>query len=199
MDISKINQQLKKNMTINGVIHKRYYHSVEVADMAVELTKFHKLNIDLEKVYLAGLLHDATKLIAKEEQKKMLYRLGYNDDDEIMKSTNVWHGETATLVVKEEYNIYDVDILNAIKFHVMGRPQMSDLEKIVFISDYVENTRIGETFEIARKLAFKDLDLALVYILKSQIEYITSQNQPLISQTLQTYEYYKKGESTLNE
>jgi predicted HD superfamily hydrolase involved in NAD metabolism len=179
-------------MTIDGVVHKRYYHSLEVAKMAVELSKVHHLNIDLEKVYLAGLLHDATKLINKDEQKKMLYCLGYHDDDEIMKSTNVWHGETATLYVKNEYNIDDEEILNAIKYHVMGRPLMTDLEKIVFISDYVEKTRVGKTFEIARELAFKDLDKALVYILESQINYITSQNEHLISNTLRTYEYYKK-------
>ena len=192
MNIDKIQQQLKNDMTIDGVVHKRYYHILEVAKMAVELSKVHHLNIDFEKVYLAGLLHDATKLINKDEQKKMLYCLGYNDDDEIMKSTNVWHGETATLYVKNEYNIDDEEILNAIKYHVMGRPLMTDLEKIVFISDYVEKTRVGKTFEIARELAFKDLDKALVYILESQINYITSQNEHLISNTLRTYEYYKK-------
>lgn len=192
MDIEKIKEQLKNNMTVNGNVNKRYYHSVEVAKMAVELVQKHKLSLDIEKVYISGILHDATKLFSKEKQKQMLYELGYQDSDEIMLSTNVWHGETAPAFVQKEYNINDEEILNAIKYHVMGRPNMTDLEKVVFIADYVERSRVGKVFDDARKIAFEDLDKALVFILESQIDYITSMHETLISQTLKTYEYYKK-------
>ena len=192
MDINKIKEKLQVSMTINGKVHKRYYHSLEVAKMAVELVEHHKLNIDQDNAYLAGLLHDATKLIAKDVQKKMLYDLGYTDDDEIMASSNVWHGETAVEYIKKEYNINNEEILSAVKYHVMGRPNMSELEKVIFISDYVERTRVGEVFDKAREIAFISLDKALVYILESQIKYINSLNEPLISNTLLTYEYYKK-------
>lgn len=194
MNIDSIKNKLKESMTINGCVHDRYYHSVEVANIACELAKFHKLDLSEELVYTAGILHDATKLLPKEVQKKMLYELGYKDDDEIMKSSNVWHGETAVEYIKKEYNIDNEDVLNAVKYHVMGRENMSVLEKLIFIADYVERTRIGITFDEARKLAFIDLDKALVYILKSQVEYLESTNQPVISQTLRTYEYYNKGE-----
>ena len=192
MDIEKIKEQLKNNMTVNGNVNKRYYHSVEVAKMAVELVQKHKLSLDIEKVYISGILHDATKLFSKEKQKQMLYELGYQDSDEIMLSTNVWHGETAPAFVQKEYNINDEEILNAIKYHVMGRPNMTDLEKVVFIADFVERSRVGKVFDDARKIAFEDLDKALVFILESQIDYITSMHETLISQTLKTYEYYKK-------
>ncbi len=192
MDIEKIKEQLKNNMTVSGNVNKRYYHSVEVAKMAVELVQKHKLSLDIEKVYISGILHDATKLFSKEKQKQMLYELGYQDSDEIMLSTNVWHGETAPAFVQKEYNINDEEILNAIKYHVMGRPNMTDLEKVVFIADYVERSRVGKVFDDARKIAFEDLDKALVFILESQIDYITSMHETLISQTLKTYEYYKK-------
>ena len=192
MDIEKIKEQLKNNMTVSGNVNKRFYHSVEVAKMAVELVQKHKLSLDIEKVYISGILHDATKLFSKEKQKQMLYELGYQDSDEIMLSTNVWHGETAPAFVKKEYNINDEEILNAIKYHVMGRPNMTDLEKVVFIADFVERSRVGKVFDDARKIAFEDLDKALVFILESQIDYITSMHERLISQTLKTYEYYKK-------
>lgn len=194
MNIENIKNKLKENMTIEGCVHKRYYHSVEVANIACELVKVHNLQLNEEIVYISGILHDATKLLPKEVQKKMLYELGYKDDDEIMKSSNVWHGETAVEYIKKEYNIDNEDVLNAVKYHVMGRENMSDLEKVIFIADYVERTRIGKTFEEARELAFLNLDKALIYILKSQVEYLTSTNQPVISQTLKTYEYYNKGE-----
>ena len=59
---SNLKEQLKNSMTINGVVQKRYYHSLEVAKKALELTERLSLGLDNEKVYLAGLLHDAAKL-----------------------------------------------------------------------------------------------------------------------------------------
>jgi predicted HD superfamily hydrolase involved in NAD metabolism len=184
MNIDKIQQQLKNDMTIDGVVHKRYYHSLEVAKMAVELSKVHHLNIDLEKVYLAGLLHDATKLINKDEQKKMLYCLGYNDDDEIMKSTNVWHGETATLYVKNEYNIDDEEILNAIKFHVYGRVNMTLFEKILVIADFAEDSReYARCKEVRKILDEGNFDLAMYLCIKYTIEAVLAKgDMPLAEQ-----------------
>lgn len=192
MNVDKLVEMLKKDMTIDGIVHSRFYHSLGVAEASASLVIKHNLPIDLDKAYVAGLLHDATKLIDKTTSKQMLYNLGYNDEDEIMRSTNVWHGETAPKYVKEKYGIIDEEILNAIKYHVMGRPNMTNLEKVVFVADYIEKNRVGKVFEEARKIAYIDLDESIRFILKSQIDYIKSQNQYLISQTLKTYEYYKK-------
>ena len=172
MNIEKLKAKLKENMTIDGVVNKRYYHSVGVAEAAASLVIKHNLSIDLDKAYVAGLLHDATKLLPLNLQKEMLIRSGYKEEDEIMKSKNVWHGETAPNYVK-------------------GRPNMNDLEKVVFVADYIEKNRVGEVFDNARKIAFMNLDDAILYILSSQIKYITSKGEYLVSQTLKTYEYYK--------
>lgn len=194
MNIIEIRKKLKKEMTINGQLNKRFIHSEGVAKASVDLARHYNLDIDLEKVYIAGLLHDATKLIDDQTQKKMLFDLGYLETDEIMKSHNVWHGETGYLYVKNEYNIDDEEILNAIRYHIMGRANMTMLEKIVFVADYIEENRVGEVFEKAREIAYKNLNQAVVFILESQINYIKSLNQTLITQTLITYEYYKKQE-----
>lgn len=194
MKVNDIELKLKNEMTNDGVVNKRFIHSVGVAKACVELVKYYSFDIDLKKAYVAGLLHDATKLIDKKTQREMLYKMGYTDSDEIMLSTNVWHGETAYEYVKENYGIVDEEILSAIRYHVMGRPNMTILEKIVFIADYIEENRQGVVFEKARKLAFEDIDKTILFILESQIEYIMSQNQTLISQTLKTYDYYKQQE-----
>lgn len=191
MNVEELKNKLKENMTIDGVVNKRYYHSLGVAEASAALVIKHNLSVDLDKAYVAGLLHDATKLIPLSLQKEMLLKRGFTEEDEIMKSKNVWHGETAPNYVKEVYGISDIEILDAIKYHVMGRPNMSDLEKVVFVADYIEKNRVGEVFENARKIAYMDLDKAILYILSSQIEYITSKGEYLVSQTLKTYEYYK--------
>lgn len=191
MNIELIKEKLKQEMTIEGVVSNRYYHSLGVAKACVSLVIKHNLAVELDKAYIAGLLHDATKLIDKERQCQMLYQLGYSGEDEIMKSENVWHGETAPNYIEKEYDIHDKEILDAVKYHVMGRPNMTDLEKVVFVADYIEEYRKGEVFENARKIAYINLDDAIRYILKAQIDYITSKKEYLISQTLKTYEYYK--------
>ena len=86
MNIEKLKAKLKENMTIDGVVNKRYYHSVGVAEAAASLVIKHNLSIDLDKAYVAGLLHDATKLLPLNLQKEMLIRSGYKEEDEIMKS-----------------------------------------------------------------------------------------------------------------
>ena len=65
---SNLKEQLKNSMTINGVVQKRYYHSLEVAKKALELNERLSLGLDNEKVYLAGLLHDAAKINYYEVQ-----------------------------------------------------------------------------------------------------------------------------------
>ena len=191
INISYIDKLLKQDMTKDGILNKRYYHCVGVAKATCEIIKRHNLNVDLNKAYVAGLLHDATKLLDNDKQLKMLYELGYTDKDEIMLSPNVWHGETAYLYVQERYDINDSDVLNAIRYHVMGKENMSPLEMAVFVADYIEETRNGYVFEKAREIEKEDLISSVVYILESQIEFVNSKKQTLISQTLKTYEYYK--------
>ena len=192
MNIEKLEKNLKDDMTINGITHKRYYHSLGVAKATKELAIIHNINIDLDKAYVSGLLHDVTKLIPLDIQKEMLYDLGFKDDDEIMKSHNVWHGITAPAYVIKKYEIIDDEILDAIRYHVMGRPNMTILEKLVFIADYIEENRVGKVFETAREIAKDDLNKAVLYILESQIAYIKSRNEYLVSQTIKTYDYYKE-------
>ena len=45
--------------------------------------------------------------------------------------------EAGAIVAKDEYGIEDEDILNAIRFHTVGRPNMSLLEKIIYIADFI--------------------------------------------------------------
>mgnify|MGYP003307565747 CR=1 FL=1 len=90
------------------------------------------------------------------------------------------------------YQVMDEDVLNAIRFHTTGRPNMSLLEKIVFIADYIEPNR--EKFgglDEARRLAYLDLDKAMAYILENTIEYVKARGRLLHPLSLEALEYYK--------
>ena len=101
--------------------------------------------------------------------------------------------QTVPEEVVNKYGIIDDRILNAICYHTTGRPNMTNLEKIIFISDYVEEkTRVGECFEVARKAANKNLNDAIVVIIEQTIAYLKKNNKPVYQLTEETYQFYLK-------
>ena len=93
----------------------------------------------------------------------------------------------------QKYGVSNPDILNAIRSHTTGRQNMSTLEKIVFIADYIEpgRTHAANLAEI-RKLAFLDLDKAFVRILADTLDYLKDTGNEIDPKTEETWKYYKK-------
>lgn len=193
INIEKINDLLKQNMTLDGIVNKRYYHSVGVAEMMVKLNKHYNLGFDDSYVYLAGLLHDCAKLISKDKLKNIIIEdLKLPDASDVLLYPSIWHAFCGKIVVEKVYNIDDALIKDAIFYHSTGRPDMNKLEQLLFISDFIEFGRVGSYFEEARKLSFINLDKATLYILENVISYLKENNYGIYNLTLSTYEYYLK-------
>ena len=93
----------------------------------------------------------------------------------------------------EKYNIEDTEILDAIACHTTGKPAMTLLEKIIYISDYIEPMRNkASNLEEVRKMAFVDLDETLFKILSDTLVYLEKSSKKIDPMTMQTYEYYRK-------
>ena len=93
----------------------------------------------------------------------------------------------------EMYGVRDKDVINAILNHTTGRPGMTTLEKIIYIADYIEpNRKQAPNLAEIRKLAFQDLDKALLRILEDTLCYLGSLNNDIDPMTKKTYEYYKE-------
>ena len=118
------------------------------------------------------------------------------DVDEIMLETiDLTHAFLGTEVARREYGVEDEEILSAIKYHTTGKPDMTLMEKIIFISDYIEEGRKKfDTLEESRRLAYEDIDKAMAFILKNTIEYVKERKRTLHPLSVQAYEYYKKYE-----
>ena len=117
----EIKEKLKDSMTINGVIQKRYYHSLEVAKKALELNELLNLGLDCDKVYLAGLLHDAAKLKSDDYLWSIIVKDFPNLVDQVKDTKTIWHSLAGPEIVKREYNIFDEEILSAIFYHTTGK------------------------------------------------------------------------------
>ena len=105
---------------------------------------------------------------------------------------SIYHSILAPYIIKEELEINDLDILNAIECHAMGKPNMNELEKIIFLSDFIEETRVGECYRKARKVAFANLDKGVFFVSKSVLSYLISINAYIYPTSIETYNYYKK-------
>ncbi len=176
------------------MLHPRYLHSKGVIAMAKELNRKYHLNVDEDKITLAGLLHDVTKNFTKEEQLDLLNDLyDHHIDEELLNCPAIWHAITGKVIAEKKYHIIDEEILNAIMYHTTGRPQMTYLEKLIFLSDFIENGRHGQQFEEVRKIAkMEGIDQAIVKMYDRVFQYILSNNNTIYPLSLKAYEYYKK-------
>ena len=94
-------------------------------------------------------------------------------------------------LAKEIYNENDQDVLNAIENHTTGRPNMSVLEKIVFIADYMEpNRNKAPNLLQIRKMAYNDIDQALVMILQATLDYLEQTGNEIDPGTKETLMFY---------
>lgn len=171
--------------------HPRFSHSQNVVEMALALNKFYQFEIDEEKVILSGILHDVTKNYDDDTQLLMLKKEGIKDD-ELYMVPSIWHAVTGMMVARDLLKITDQDILDAIYYHTTGKPEMSNLEKLIFLSDYIEKGRIGEHFEKVRACAFQNLDQAIVLMYEQQFAYLQKNNYLIYHLSIEAYKYYQK-------
>ncbi len=170
---------------------KRFNHSLGVAFKALEIIKDNNLDVDLEKAYIAGLLHDYSKFTTMEEYERIIQK--YNMPIEILKDNEkILHGIIGYKVVEDELGITDEEILSAIKNHVVGSPNMSVLDEVIYLADYTENNREGEEYVIAREIAKTDYKKAIAYEAKDILKYLIGKEATINDNSYQMYENYKK-------
>ena len=169
--IEKIKEAVK-----NSLSEYRYKHSLMVAEESKNLAKYY--NYDEDKAYLTGLIHDIAKEFTAEENQEIIkkYNLSQSLMDEELKE--IIHADIGAIVVKERYNV-DEEISNAIKFHTIGNINMSLLDKIVFVADKIAREKKSPMIEEASKVAYQDLDRAILIILESQKQRLESKGKPM--------------------
>jgi len=176
---------------------KRYEHTLGVAYTAAALAMRYDANI--KSAELAGLLHDCAKCLSDEKRISICEKHNISINEIERQNPFLLHPKVGSFLAMEEYKVYDTDIINAILNHTTGRPDMSLLEKIVFVADYIEpNRKQAPNLKEIRKLAFLDLDQALVKILEDILIYLESTDCVVDPMTSKTYNHYvgKKQKTT---
>ena len=189
-DFKKLRKKMEKELHA-----KRYEHTLSVAYTAASLAMVH--NVDTDSAMTAGLLHDCAKCLPTD---KLISLCRKNDlpvsEVELQNPAALLHAKAGSFLARKKYGVTDDDILNAIKYHTTGRPEMSKLEKILYIADYIEPGRkhAANLLQI-RKMAYQDLDQTLFKILEDTLSYLLTTGWEIDSMTQETYDYYKRTRS----
>ena len=163
---------------------KRFNHVLGVERAAIALAE--KYGYDTEKAGLAGLLHDYAKELPDQEFIELIDK--YQLDPELKKwGNNVWHGMVGIYKIQEDLGLTDSEILRSIEIHTVGSHEMSTLDKIVYVADYIEHNRNFPLVEEARQVAEQSLDKAVAFETVHTVEHLAHQALPIYPQTLETY------------
>ena len=195
--MKKIKKYLKKHLTKD-----RYHHTLGVASTAVAMAM--RYNPDpsnsnfIKRAELAGLLHDCAKCMDNNKKLRICEKNNLSCSSFEKSHPYLLHGKVGAYIAQTKFKIEDNDILQAITWHTTGRPDMSLLEKIIFIADYIAPSRnpVPE-LNLIRQLAFVDIDKAMEKILSNTLKFLESKGNPIDKMTQTTYDSYVRTAVTV--
>lgn len=163
---------------------KRFKHSLNVADAALELAK--RYGEDEERAYICGLLHDVEKNSPEEEQKG--YMLRFDDIPEVVVATpKLWHAPAGAAFVRDELGITDLEMVSAIKYHTTAKANMTMIEKIIYIADFISDERDYPGVDEVREAAFRDINEAVLIGTRFTLEDLLRQGRVINQDTIDAY------------
>lgn len=182
---------LKKNLS-----NERYEHTLGVKDAAVFLAE--KYEVDPKKAAIAGLLHDCAKCIPNEKLLDIINKKVKDIDQSELLNYKTFHAPVGQVLACEIFKITDSDILSAIRYHTLGRLNMTVFEKIIFLADKIEvNTRDKEYREKILNILDKfdkikpglGLDMALFECFSSTIKSLVDRRLAICPVTIDVYNW----------
>lgn len=189
--MSQLKLEKMKKRVESHLDKERYEHTLGVMYTTGAMAM--RYHVDLEKALIAGLLHDCAKGLSSDKKLKLCEKYQLTVSESERKNPGLLHAKLGAYIAKTKYGIDDMEIVDAIAYHTTGRPEMTLLDKIVYIADYIEpNRNEAPNLDEVRALAFQDIDTCLYVILKDSLAYLETKNEVVDPRTEQTYQYYKK-------
>lgn len=169
------------------VSEKRFKHILGVEQAALKLAQTN--DYELEKASVAALVHDYAKERSDSEFKALIAQTGLEQD--LLNWNNfIWHGVVGAEIIKNELKITDEEILNAVRRHTVGAKEMTTLDQIVYVADYIEPGRDFPGVDQARQIAAKSLRAAVEFETKHTLLYLMNNNKTIYPAAILTYNAY---------
>lgn len=179
MDIENIRELVKLQLSTD-----RYNHTLRVTEVAIELAK--RFDCNVEDVTIAALLHDCAKDKDERRLRELIQQYGL-PEQLLDYDIELWHGPVASKIATERLAIKNSNIVNAIYYHTTGRAEMSLVELIVFVADYIEPARSFPGVDEVRENAQYDIIVAARNALKNTIVFLINKNVTIHPDTFLAY------------
>lgn len=153
--VEKLRERVKPYLT-----EKRYSHTLGVEREAASLGRLF-LPDDINRLRCAALLHDITKKQSAEEQLALCRELGIEPDDEVLAAPKLFHSITGAALAERAFPEYaDTSVISGIRWHTTGYAGMTMFESVIYLADYIEDTRTFEDCVTLRKFFYEGLSAA---------------------------------------
>ena len=171
-------------------LHKenRRAHVIGTSDTAAALAE--RWGEDPEIARRAGILHDITKALSGREQLHLCDSYGMALSKLQRENPKLLHAKTGAMIAREIFGESEA-VFNAIWWHTTGRAEMTMLEKILYIADYMEPNRCFPGVELLRDLVWKNIDAAVFCGLDQAVSHVGNQGMPLDTDSLAAWNYYR--------
>lgn len=186
-DLYETNRDLKdltldelRICSLSMVYAKRHRHILGVEETAAKLACF--WGADPELARRAGILHDCTKYLSLEEHLGICEAERLELDEMEAASAKLLHSKTGAALARHLYGQND-EVYWAIYWHTTGKADMSLLEKIIYLADYMEPNRDFDGVEELRRLCYEDLDAALLLGVQMSIDDLKERGVPIHKNT----------------
>jgi len=180
-----------KNDLKNWLSKERYIHTQGVVEVATQLAQ--KNNVNIEKTIIAALLHDYAKPLSQKELFQYAKKINDDIDKTEMKIPSVLHAPVGAFLVKKKYDIINKDILEAIRYHTIGNPEMSKLALIIFAADFIEPSREFPGVRKLRDISKSNLSQLIIAVCDQSIKYNINKKKIIHPNTLLLRNEYLGG------
>jgi predicted HD superfamily hydrolase involved in NAD metabolism len=184
-DLKLLQKQMKEALS-----EDRYEHTIGVMYTAESLAM--RYGIDMTKAAVAGLLHDCAKCIPNAQKLKMCKKNDIEISEMEAKNPSLLHAKLGAFLAEDVYGVKDPEILSAINWHTTGKPDMSMLDIIIYMADYIEPNRDkAPNLKEIRKLCFENIEEALYQVLEGTLNYFGNRPDMIDPMTKISYDFYK--------
>ncbi|WP_027106943.1 bis(5'-nucleosyl)-tetraphosphatase (symmetrical) YqeK [Lactobacillus ceti] len=169
---------------------RRFQHVLGVEQAAIQLAKDNQA--DVEKASIAALVHDYAKERSDSDFQAVI-QTKHLDPDLLRWDNFIWHGVVGAEMIATELGITDPEILDAVRKHTVGAKDMTLLDRIIYVADYIEPGRDFPGVQEARLIAQKDLNEAVSYETQHTLEHLLQMKKVIYPAAMETYNYWVAG------
>lgn len=187
-DLKHLSISQLRPVALSYLKHKRIPHVLGTEQEAIRLAE--RYGADVEKARVAALLHDCTKKLDMESQLALCDHYGIQLDELEQVSLKLLHSKTGAALARDVFGV-DEEIYNAIWWHTTGHANMTLLEKIIYLADYIEPSRDFQGVDKLRSVCYKDLNEGLLLGLEMTIREMTDMGNPVHRATLEARDALK--------